>query len=263
MNGILKWSDRRSLESYWDLLVLLVQKELKVRYKRNVLGYVWSIANPLAFAFVYFFAFKIVMRIQAEAYPLVLLSGLFPWQWYANSITTSPTYFISTSAIIRKVNFPRSIIPLAATLNNMVHFLFSVPVILLLLVIYQRTPSLAWVYGFPLLILIQTITVYGISLFLSSLNLFLRDIERVAQIIAQLAFFFTPIIYTVDLIPPQYRVLIPFNPAAPLMISWRDLILDGQMDWIYILISGGYALLFLGIGYWVFKKLSYRFAEVA
>jgi len=263
MNGLLRWSDRRSLESYWDLLWLLVQKELKVRYKNNVLGYVWSIANPLAFAFVYFFAFKVVMRIDAEAYPLVLLSGLFPWQWYANTITASPNYFIATSAIIRKVNFPRSIIPLAATLNNMVHFLFSVPVILLLLLFYQRVPSLAWIYAMPLLVIIQTITLYGIALIFSSLNLFLRDIERVSQIIAQFAFFFTPIVYTVDLIPERYRVFLPLNPAAPLMVSWRDLILEGRVDWLYILISFGYALVFVGVGYWIFQKLSYRFAEVA
>lgn len=263
MIGIAKWGDRRSLESYWDLLVLLVQKELKVRYKKNVLGYVWSIANPLAFAFVYFFAFKVVMRIQAEAYPLVLLSGLFPWQWYANTITTSPNYFISTSAIIRKVSFPLSTIPLAATLNNMLHFLFSVPVLLLMLFFYHRIPTVHWIYGLLLLVVIQTTTLYGISLMLSALNLFLRDIERVAQIVAQFAFFFTPIVYTVDLIPERYRVFLPLNPAAPLMVSWRDLILKGQFDWMYVLISAGYALIFLGLGYWVFRKLSYRFAEVA
>ncbi|MEO1147833.1 MAG: ABC transporter permease [Cyanobacteria bacterium J06638_22] len=261
--GISRLSDRRSVESYWDLLILLVQKDLKVRYKKNVLGYVWSIASPLTYALVYYFAFQVVLQVRAEGYGIILISGLFPWQWFANSMMASPNYFIATSQILRKVRFPLSIVPLAANLNNMIHFLLSLPVVLLMLFVYQRTPSWSWLYGVPLLVIVQMVMLQGISLIFSSLNLFLRDIERVAQVITQFTFFFTPIIYTVDMLPPKYLPFLPFNPAAPLMVNWRYLILDGTLDWGYYLCSVGYALLFLALGTWVFNKLSSRFAEVA
>lgn len=261
--GISRLSDRRSIESYRDLLILLVQKDLKIRYKKNVLGYLWSIASPLTFALVYYFAFQIVLQIRAEGYALILISGLFPWQWFANSLGSSPSYFLATSQMLRKVRFPLSIVPLAANLNNMIHFLLSLPVVLVMMLIYDETPSWSWIYGIPILVTLQLIMLHGISLILASLNVFLRDIERVAQIITQFTFFFTPIIYTVDMLPPEYLRWLPLNPAAPLMVNWRSLILDGTMDWGYVLFSVGYALLFLALGTWVFNKLSSRFAEVA
>lgn len=253
---------RHKIESYRDLLLLLVQKELKVRYQENVLGYLWSVGNPLSFALVYYFAFKVVMQVNVDAYPLVVMSGLFPWQWYSGAVTSAPNNFLTAAAILKKVNFPRHIIPLAATLNHMIHFVFTLPVLIMFVIAYQRPVSVVWLYGFPLQILIQFVTLFGISLMLSSLNLFLRDIERLMQILMRLAFYFTPIIYTTDLIPDRYLKLVPFNPAAPLMINWRELILKGTLDWNYVFISSGYAILFLVIGWWIYSKLSHRFAEV-
>ncbi|MBW4654747.1 MAG: ABC transporter permease [Kaiparowitsia implicata GSE-PSE-MK54-09C] len=254
--------NHRSLENYRDLLIILVQKEIKVRYKNNVLGYLWSVGNPLMFAVVYFFAFKIIMRVRVEAYPLVLLAGLFPWQWFANSVGSSPKIFVAGSSIIKKVNFPRHIIPLASVLNHMIHFCFSLPVIIVLLLFYDKVPPLSWLYGMPIQIGVQLMMLYGISLLLASLNLFVRDIEPLASIIIQMGFFFTPIIYTEDLIPERFQHLIPLNPAAPLMINWRNLILEGTLNFQYVLISFGYGLLFLALGYSVYKKLAHRFAEV-
>ena len=113
-----------------------------------------------------------------------------------------------------------------------------------------------------MMILIQLVTVYGISLILASLNLFLRDIERLTQIVMTFAFYFTPIIFTLDMIPEGYRYLIPFNPAAPLMINWRHLILDGTVDFYYLGISVAYAIAFLLLGTAIYKKLAWKFAEV-
>src|SRR4030042_5443535 len=99
----------KRLKYYRDLIVILTQKEVKVRYKSTVFGYVWSIAHPLAFAFVFFMAFKVVMRIQMEGYAVFLIAGLFPWQWFSNSINASPTIFLHNSSLIKKVNLPRNI----------------------------------------------------------------------------------------------------------------------------------------------------------
>jgi len=106
----------RKIQHYIDLITVLTQKEMKVRYKSSFLGYIWSIANPLAFAFVFFIAFKVVMKIQMKDYTLFLITGLFPWQWFSNSVNMSSGMFLGNASIIKKVNFPRNIIPLAMVL---------------------------------------------------------------------------------------------------------------------------------------------------
>lgn len=252
----------RRAQSSWDLLHLLIKKELTVRYQKNVLGYFWSVGNPLSFALVYHFAFKVVMQIDIDAYPLVVVSGLFPWQWYSSGVSSGPNAFISAAALLKKVNFPRFIIPLATNLNHMIHFIFTLPVLLLLVLAYRSPIHAAWIYGFPIQVAIQFATLFGISLTLASLNLFLRDIERLIQIIVRLLFYFTPIIYTTELVPDRYLKLIAFNPAAPIMINWRELVLRGDLNWSYVLISLAYAVFFLITGCLIYRKLYHRFAEV-
>lgn len=254
---------RRDLENYRDLLVVLLQKELKVRYTNKFLGYLWSIANPLSTALIYFVAFGLIMQVREADYPLVLISGLFPWQWLANSITSSPNLFVGSSSIIKKVNFPRNIVPLCAALNHAIHFAVSIPVIIILLLMYQKTPSLSWLYGFPILMVIQLCTGYGVALALSSINLFFRDLERLTSIVMHFLLFLTPILYTVERYPEEHRPLLMLvNPAAPLIVNWRSLILEGTLNYSYLLISLGYAVIFLAIGYSVYKKLSWKFAEL-
>jgi len=253
---------QHQLENYRDLLFVLFQKEFKVRYKGKFLGYLWSIASPLAFAMVYYIAFSGIMRVAVEGYPLILVSGLFPWQWFQNSVGSAPNLFVGNASLIKKLNFPRNILSLSTILNHMVHFLLSLPVILIFMVIYGKSPTLAWLYGLPVMMVIQLFTVYGLSLVLATLNLFLRDIERLTQIVMTFVFYFTPIIFTADMIPERYRPLIPVNPAAPLMINWRNLFLHGYLDGYYLLISAGYAVAFLILGTLVYRKLSWKFAEV-
>jgi len=252
----------RKFEYYRDLIFVLTQKELKIRYKNTALGYLWSITNPLAFALVFYVAFKIIMRIEMEDYALFLIAGLFPWQWFANSINASPMVFLGNASLIKKVNFPRNIIPFTMVLQDMIHFVLSIPVIVLFLLIYHKTPDLSWSYGIPLLLGIQFSMTYGLSLVISSVNLFFRDIERLILIVTMLLFYFTPIIYPETMIPSQYRTLVYFNPVSPLMISWKNLFLHGVLEMNALALSLVYSLIALFAGHIVFRKLSRRFAEV-
>lgn len=235
---------------------------MKVKYKSSFLGYLWSIGHPLAFAFVFFVAFKVVMRIQMEDYALFLIAGLFPWQWFANSINVSSTVFFGNTSLIKKINFPRSIIPLTTVLQDMVHFLLSIPVIVLFMFIYHKSPDPSWFYGIPILLLIQFLLTFGVSLMIASINLFFRDLERLTVIFTTLLFFFTPIIYSEAMIPDEYKHLIGFNPMAPLMISWRNLFLHGQLESTLLITSFAYSIFAMMAGYLIYKKLSWRFAEV-
>ena len=252
----------KNLKNYRDLIFVLTNKEIKIRYKNTFLGYLWSIANPLAFSFVFFIAFKVVMRIEIENYTLFLIAGLFPWQWFSNSINVSPLIFLGNASIIKKVNFPRNILPLATVLQDMLHFILSIPVIVVFLFIYHKSPSLSWLYGIPLLLSVQLLLIYGLSLMISSLNLFFRDLEKLVALLITFVFYFTPIIYPVTLIPEGYRYLINFNPLAPLMISWRNLFLYGTFESTYLSVISLFSIVTFIIGYSVYRKLSWKFAEV-
>lgn len=251
-----------NIQHYIDLIIVLTQKEIKVRYKNSFLGYFWSIAHPLAFAFVFFIAFKVVMKIQMEDYTLFLITGLFPWQWFANSINASPMVFLGNTTIIKKVNFPRNIIPFTTVLQDMIHFMLSIPVILLFIFVYHKSPSFSWLYGIPFLLSIQFLMTYGVSLMVSSINLFFRDLERLTILFVTFLFYFTPIIYPETMIPEKYKHLINLNPLAYLMISWRNLFLNGTLELTALMISLAYSILAFITGYLIYRTLSWKFAEV-
>jgi lipopolysaccharide transport system permease protein len=251
------------IRHYIDLITILTQKEMKVRYKSTFFGYVWSIAHPLAFALVFFMAFKVVMRIKMEGYAVFLIAGLFPWQWLSNSVNASPMTFFFNASLIKKVSLPRNILPLATVLQDMIHFLLSIPVIVLFLFIYHRSPSLSWLYGIPLLLIIQFLMTYGLSLTIASINLFVRDLERLTGIFMTLLFYFTPIIYPETMIPEKYQSLVLFlNPLSALMVSWRNLFLNGTLEFSLLAASFAYGLFTFALGSAVYTRLSWRFAEV-
>ena len=253
---------KTSLEYYKDLVLVLTQKELKVRYKRSFLGYLWSIANPLALALVFFVAFKIFMKIPIENYTLFLIAGLFPWQWFLNSVNSSAMVFIGNATLIKKMHFRHEVLIVATILNDMLHFILSIPVIILFLFIYGMQPSFMWFVGIPVLLILQFVITMGFSLAVAALNLFFRDIERIVFIFTSLMFYMTPIIYSEEMVPAEYKTLILSNPLSILFISWRNLLMHGILNLKNTFLAFIYALIVFSIGYLVYRKLKWRFAEV-
>lgn len=248
--------------TYLELLLELSRKEVKVRYKNSYFGYLWSVAHPLALTLVFFFAFKLVIGIPEEEYALFIICGLFPWQWFQNSVTASTTTFIRNATLIKKVFFPRDLLVSAAVLSELAHFLVCLPIITAMVFVYGRRPSAIWLAGLPLLIGIQMMMTYGVSLFVSTINLFFRDIERLVTVLLTLLFYFTPVIYSYSLVPEQYRVYMNLNPLAPLIVSYRRLFLDNTLDGHNILTAFGYSAVLLLLGYLVYSRLKWRFAEL-
>ena len=245
-----------------DVISVLTEKELKVRYKSSFLGYLWSIANPLLFAVIYYFIFKLVMRVQIPNYTVFLITGLFPWQWFASSVSNSLFSFISNAQIIKKTIFPRSIIPFCNVFMEFLHFLCTIPVIIVFLLIYKMTPSWSWLWGVPLIGMAQMILTFGLSLAISSMNLFFRDLERFIPLGIMLMFYCTPILYSSDLIPTKYQWMLTINPVSEIMLAWRDLFMNGVIHYNSILSIYIYSFIFLAVGAFIFNKLKYRFAEI-
>ncbi len=251
-----------SLSYYKDLIFVLTAKEIKVKYKNNFFGYICSILHPLSMAMVFYFAFKFVMKIPLKNFTLFLISGLFPWQWFSNSVGASSTILIGNASLIKKVNFPRHFIPLAIVLNDLFHFVMSLPVIFGFEFFYKVSPTLAWSYGIPLLILTQFLITFGFSLIVSSINLFFRDMERIVLIGLNILFYLTPIVYDISLVPERFKTFFFLNPLYPVIEEWHGIFLKGFIDWRLYCISLFQATAIFLLGFLIFKKLSWKFAEV-
>ncbi len=245
-----------------DLIVVLTEKDIKGRYKNSWLGYAWSVLNPLAFATVYYFAFGIFMRVQITDYPLFLVAGLFPWQWISHSMSAAPNIFVANATLLKKVRFARHVLVASAVLSDGLHFLMSIPVVLVFLTIYHVPPTWVWLIGVPVLAGIQLVMVYGVSLLVATLNLFLRDLDRLTILFMSFLFFLTPIAYTSAMVPLQYQNYLYLNPFAPLILNWQQLFLTGTLSGRGMLTASLMAVVMAGIGYGTYSKLAPKFAEV-
>ncbi|HXG62362.1 MAG TPA: ABC transporter permease [Planctomycetota bacterium] len=245
-----------------DLIAVFTQKEIKTRYRGTVLGYLWSLAHPLAFVAVFFLAFKTVMKVPVEDYALFLAAGLFPWQWFSNSLISASTVFVGNAALLRKAAFPRNLLPLAVVLQNMAHFLLSLPAIVLLLGLHGRAPSAAWLYGVPLAAAAQFLVTYGLALAVSSANVYLRDLERLTGLAVWVLLYLTPVLYRESMIPDRYRWIVHANPMAPVTIVWRNVLLEGGVPWAPLLLGLAHGTALAAVGHAVYRRLSWRIAEL-
>ena len=250
-----------SLVQMRDLIYILTKKEIKTRYKNNALGYLWSLANPLAYALIFYFAFKIVFRFDIDNYALFLICGLFPWQWLNNSSVTSANVFLNNTGLIKKAIFPRYILPVANCIQEGFHFLMTIPVILVFMMVFSVEMNSSLIIGVPLLFLIQFIMVVGVSLIVGTLNVFFRDINYIVQVSFQMLFYLTPILYPLSKIPDEYIDYMLLNPFAPIILCWKGLFLDGMLDSHYVYLSILYSAVMFAFGVFIYKKLSWRIAE--
>lgn len=250
------------LRYYIDVLLVLIYKEWIVKYKGTLLGYIWSIAHPLVLSIVFYIAFKIALKIPIENYTLFLITGLFAWQWFMNSVMVSVWSFVANASIIKKTNFPKYLLPLSINILDMIHFIISIPVIIIFLAIYhQKIFYLSWFYEIPLVLFLQLIFGFSIGLIFGTLNVFVRDIDRLASLLLTLVMYLTPIFYKIEMIPSEYRTYFYLNPMVHLIGLWRDIFMSGNIN-IFNLTWGIIdILIFLIIAIVIYKKLHYKFAE--
>ncbi|MCX7910904.1 MAG: ABC transporter permease [Endomicrobia bacterium] len=253
--------NKRNYQYLVDLITELAKKELKVRYKNSFLGYLWSILSPLTSAVVFFVAFKIVIKLKIENYVLFLISGLFCWQWFTNSLLGSANLFLNNANLIKKVSFPRDTLVYSMVINDMVHFILSFPVIFLFMGLYRQNFSY-YLFLLPIAIILQFFFVSGMSLIISSINLFFRDLERLVVVFTNLLFYATPIIYSEEMVPLKYKIILSLNPMANFVILYRDLLLSNRVQINILMLCFIYSIGFFYLGYNIYKNLQWKFAEI-
>lgn len=253
----------RSLPQLAELLYVLVRKELKARYKNRFLGYVWALANPFAFAFVYWIAFKFIMRLEIENYSLFLITGMFPWVWMSVGVTAATRSFVLNALLIRKVNLPRAILPLGNVAQEMVHFGFALPAIMAFLWFAgEIRPNPSWLWQIPALTALQVAFVYPVALSFALANTYVRDIEYLVGIGFSLLFFATPMVYPITMVPEAYRRWFELNPLHALMQSWRSVFLQGTLEPGPVAYAVAFAAVTGVIAWLLYRKLAPRIGEL-
>lgn len=248
----------RSLRSSFELVAALTSRDLRLRYQGSVFGWAWSMARPLALGIILSFALGKVLGtgITAE----FLLAGLFPWFWFQGSIQAATTTFVGNGGLLKKVRFPRAVLPVSVVLGNTMQFVFSLPVLGGFLIIAGHEPNLAWL-ALPLVFGLQLLLILGAALFVASVTVFFRDLEHITEVVMSLLFYATPIIYAADRVPDSYEWVTRVNPLAPLAEGWRAILLEGELPGADLAISGGLTAVLLVAGWLTFRKLEDSFAD--
>ena len=252
----------RELQRKFDLLALLTHKEFALKYKRTTLGILWSLFNPLLTALVFFIAFKVFMRFKMENYTFFLLTALFPWSWFSASVIISARSLVDNVTLIKKIIFPRHYLIASVILAQMVHLIFSVPILLVIAAANGSVPSPFWLVAIPLAMAVQFAFTFGISLAIAICNTYFRDIEYLVGVLMNLLFWMTPITYPMTAIPERYRPLALLNPLTSLMNLWRSIFIHNTIAWGDLGIASLMAAISLTAGFMIFRRLEKRLDEV-
>ena len=259
------------LIGYRELIRNLVVRDLKVRYKNSVLGILWSLLNPLLMMTVLTVVFTVMTPSNIPNFPVFVLCGLLPWNFFSASMTAATGSIVENAPLVKKVYFPREILPLSVVFSNLVNFLIALIVLFAMIAVF-RVKLTAWVLLLPLIIFIQVMFTAGMTLVLSTLNVFYRDTKIIVEVGMLAWFFVTPVFYPIDKLPHNYllwginidvwRWVCILNPMASLVAAYRDVLFYGRLvgpDFLFRTFVT--ALVILIGGYLVFIRYSRVFGE--
>jgi lipopolysaccharide transport system permease protein len=249
---------------YRELLYFFVWRDIKVRYKQTVLGALWAVIQPLAGTalFTLFFGRLGGLSKQVDgSYALFVFIGLALWTFYANAVSLAANSLVGSSHLIAKVYFPRLLIPISAILSGLVDFAVAFACLLVLMIVYRVPPS-PMILTLPLFLLGTLTVAAGAGVLFSALIVSYRDFRYVIGFVVQLWLFATPVLYTLDSIPAEWRLLYAANPMVGMVMGFRTAVLGGRLPLDVILTSTGVAVVLLAAGLRYFSSVERRFADV-
>lgn len=251
----------KNLYNYRELLKTTVKKEVRSKYKNSFLGVLWSFLNPLLQIMVYAVIFSLILSNQQPHYAIFLCCGLIPWTFFSSAINKAAFTFIENGNIIKKVYFPREIIPISVVTGETVNFLISTLIILGFVVLGGIGIS-KYILLYPFILLTQYLIILAIAFVISSICVYLRDLQHFIGIALQLLFYAAPIVYAPSSIPENYQWILQFNPMTYIINAYRDIFYYQTMtDLKPILIVFIIAIIGCILGYCIFEKLQKGFAE--
>lgn len=251
----------KEIYNYREFLKTNVKKDIRGKYKGSFLGVLWSFINPLLMALVYAIVFPFILKSSQDNYVTYIVIAILPWNWFTTVISQGTFCIIGNSDIIKKVYFPREILPLSTATSGLVNYFISVPIILIFLSFsgIGFSFNILWL---PLIAITQYILTIGIVLITSAIDVYIRDAEYIINFIVTMLFYATPVLYSTSLFPEKYRWILYLNPMTTIINCYRDIFYYKQCP--HLLALFGVLILsfiLLIIGALVFKKLKKGFAE--
>lgn len=237
----------RALYRYRALVGALVMRHVSMRYRGSMLGFLWSLLNPLCLMLVYSLVFQYYIRFSAvEHYAIFVFCGLLPWTWLASGLSEGTASIVASGHLITKSMFPAHILPVVAVCTTLINFLLSLP-LLFLFILAAGLPLHLTMLALPALILLQAIFLCGVVLALATLNVRFRDVQHVLSNALTLLFFLCPVVYPVSTVPAKWRFTMELNPIALFVQSYQHILLDGVLPSLWNI---GY------LGLWAFGSLA-------
>ncbi len=244
-----------------DLLRELVIREMKLRYKRSILGIAWTLLNPLAQLLVLSLIFRVVLPLNIPNYSSFLLTGLLAWNWFQSSLLLATSAIVDNRELIKQPGFPAAILPTVSVTTHLVHFLLSLPILLIFLLMDGR-PVAHTILVLPLVIILQFALTLSLAYLTATFHVTFRDTQYILGVLLLLAFYLTPIFYDASAIPVRYQLLYRLNPMVHLINAYRTILIQGKLPeglpLLFITVLSGSLLFF---GYLIFRRASYKFVE--
>jgi lipopolysaccharide transport system permease protein len=251
----------RDLRHACDLVRALVGRELKLRYKRSLLGLLWSLVNPLLQVVAFSFLFRSVLPLNVPHYPAFVLCGVLAWTWFQSSLVLASAAVVDNRELIRRPGFPTAVLPAVTVGTHLVHYLLALPVLLVFVLLDGGRFSPALVL-LPLVVAVQYVLTLGLAYPIAACHVTFRDTQHLVGVLLTVFFFFTPVFYDARSVPEQFRPLYDLNPMVHILAAYRGLLIQGEApDLAGLLLLAAVAVLLVWAGHGLFRHLSYRFVE--
>lgn len=252
----------RELYAYREMIFSLVRRDLKGRYKGSALGFLWTFINPLLQLGVYTLVFSVIMRNGIKDYYLFLFVALIPWIFFSTSLSGGSSCIWAQKDMVKKIYFPREILPISFVTSQFVNMLLSLMVVFVVLIVSGKGLNPIALLYLPVIMLVEYLMALSVAMLSSAITVYLRDVEYILGIITMAWQFLSPVMYSVDQVPEQMVPFFNLNPMTPVIVAYRDILYYGEPPKLSTLLHAViFGIVVLVIGIVVFGKLKRHFAE--
>lgn len=252
----------KEIYNYREMIISLVKKDLRGRYKGSALGFLWTFINPLFQLIIYTIVFSTILRSGIDKFYLFLFVALVPWIFMQTSITGGSSSIISQKDLVKKIYFPREVIPIAYVTSCFVNMLLCFIVIFIVVILSGVKINILGLLCLPIIMFVEYIMALGFAMITSAITVYFRDLEHILGIVTMAWMYLTPIMYSIDMVPENLRYLFYLNPMTPIITAYREVLYSGQVPHINTLLYGFLVgIISVILGFIVFGKLKRHFAE--
>ncbi|MCI9416115.1 MAG: ABC transporter permease [Eubacterium sp.] len=252
----------KELYLYREMIFSLVKRDLKGRYKGSALGFLWTFLNPLLQLAVYTMVFSVIMRAGIKDYYLFLFVALVPWIFFSTSLSGGASCIWAQQDMVKKIYFPREVLPVSYVTSQFVNMLLSFIVIFGVLIFSGHAINLIAILYLPIIMVVEFVLALGVAMLTSAITVYFRDMEYILGIVAMAWQFLTPVMYAIDMAPEKVRFIFHLNPMTPVIEAYRDILYYGRVPELNTLFSAVIiGVMVLVTGWFTFHRLQKHFVE--